>query len=162
MASPHLWLLIVWKVKTQSLSENPIPQMKAPPPAPHHMPGPWPSHAWVGGGKVITTSSLTQRYPWVSLSPEAEQATTRLMPPESPLPQVWHMHLVSQQDQGPRMAKGPFPQLPTRLQCSKVNVGQPLVNLPVMGPQFSLLGKMLPILYLVSRDSPLSCCRLSI
>ena len=44
VARPHLCLLIIWKVRTLSLSKNLIPKMKATPSGPYQMPGPQPGH----------------------------------------------------------------------------------------------------------------------
>ena len=77
VARPHLCLLIIWKVRTLSLSKNLISKMKATPSGPYQMPGPWPGRGY-GVNRSSPTSSLTQRYPKASLSPEVQHTTTRL------------------------------------------------------------------------------------
>lgn len=59
VASPLLFLLILWTVRIQSLSENMTSQMKTPPLGPHQMPGPWPGHGW---GLGRSSPPITHRY----------------------------------------------------------------------------------------------------
>lgn len=106
VASPHLCLLIIWKVSTLSLSKNLIPKMKATPSGPYQMLGPRPGHG-CGVDRSSPTSSLTQRYPKVSLSPEVPQATTRLSSQS-----LLSVCIGIQPSEEPRMGKDPLSWLP--------------------------------------------------
>lgn len=108
VASPHLCLLIIWKVRTLSLSKNLIPKMKATPSGPYQMPGPWPGRGY-GVDRSSPTSSLTQRYPQSFPLPRSTTHHNQAELPESPL---FKLCIGIQPSEEPRMGKDPLPQLP--------------------------------------------------
>lgn len=137
VASLQLCLLIGWKVKTRSLSKNPIPQTKAHP--------------------QLVDSQVPLGFPL-----PRSRAGHMMLPVSLSSSHAYASSLSARL--GAQNGSRHFPPAPgTRLQCSDANnkgrshpVGLSLVGLPMVGSQFSLLGKMPPILSLVCKDSPLN------